>query len=92
MVGAVEAGGPHRGGCAARRDRPAVARPRGHSQRAAFGITRRRVLDDLDARRVASTGRRKTGGMPRLKQYPGGHPQGVPLQDVIADIRPMHNL
>lgn len=29
--------------------------------------------------------------MPRLKQYPEDSP-GVPLQDVITDIRPMHNL
>ncbi len=29
--------------------------------------------------------------MPRLKQFPQDLP-GVPLQDVIADIRPLHNL
>jgi len=34
---------------------------------------------------------KKSGGMPRLKQYPEDLP-GVPLQDVFADIRPMHNL
>jgi adenine specific DNA methylase Mod len=33
----------------------------------------------------------KEGGMPRLKQYPEDLP-GVPLQDIFADIRPMHNL
>jgi site-specific DNA-methyltransferase (adenine-specific) len=33
----------------------------------------------------------KAGGMPRLKQYPEDLP-GVPLQDIFADIRPMHNL
>ena len=33
----------------------------------------------------------KKGGMPRLKQYPEDMP-GVPLQDIFADIRPMHNL
>jgi site-specific DNA-methyltransferase (adenine-specific) len=49
-----------------------------------------RVLDDLD-----QSGRihwpRKQGGMPRLKQYPEDL-KGVPIQDVITDIRPMHNL
>jgi DNA modification methylase len=34
---------------------------------------------------------KKEDGMPRLKQYPEDSP-GVPLQDVITDIRPMHNL
>jgi len=34
---------------------------------------------------------KKEGGMPRLKQYPEDLP-GVPLQDVIAGIKPMHNL
>lgn len=33
----------------------------------------------------------KEGGMPRLKQYPEDLP-GVPLQDIFADLRPMHNL
>jgi adenine specific DNA methylase Mod len=33
----------------------------------------------------------KSDGMPRLKQYPEDLP-GVPLQDVFADIKPMHNL
>lgn len=33
----------------------------------------------------------KKGGMPRLKQYPEDL-SGVPLQDVWADISPMHNL
>lgn len=33
----------------------------------------------------------KDGGMPRLKQYPEDIP-GVALQDVITDIRPIHNL
>lgn len=33
----------------------------------------------------------KQGGMPRLKQYPEDL-NGVPLQDVWTDIRPMHNL
>lgn len=48
------------------------------------------VLEEMDAK-----GRihwpRKVGGMPRLKQYPEDLP-GVPVQDVITDIRPMHNL
>ncbi|MFU7528779.1 site-specific DNA-methyltransferase [Qipengyuania sp. ASV99] len=47
-------------------------------------------LEELDA-----AGRihwpKKEGGMPRLKQYPEDLP-GVALQDVITDIRPMHNL
>lgn len=34
---------------------------------------------------------KKEDGMPRLKQYPEDLP-GVPLQDVITDIKPMHNL
>ncbi len=34
---------------------------------------------------------KKEGGMPRLKQYPEDLP-GIPLQDVINDIRPIHNL
>lgn len=34
---------------------------------------------------------KKEDGMPRLKQYPEDLP-GVPLQDVITDVRPMHNL
>ena len=34
---------------------------------------------------------KKAAGMPRLKQYPEDLP-GVPAQDVITDIRPMHNL
>jgi DNA modification methylase len=33
----------------------------------------------------------KDGGMPRLKQYPKDLP-GVPLQDLILDIKPDHNL
>ncbi|HMJ08525.1 MAG TPA: DNA methyltransferase [Pyrinomonadaceae bacterium] len=33
----------------------------------------------------------KEGGMPRLKQYPDDL-KGIPLQDVISDIRPLHNL
>ena len=49
-----------------------------------------RVLDDLDkAGRVHWP--QKAGGMPRLKQYPENL-KGVPIQDVITDIRPMHNL
>ena len=47
-------------------------------------------LDSLDA-----DGRihwpKKKGGMPRLKLYLDDQP-GVPLQDVWADIRPIHNL
>ena len=47
-------------------------------------------LDRLDA-----AGRvhwpEKADGMPRLKQYPEDLP-GVPLQDIINDIRPLHNL
>ena len=34
---------------------------------------------------------KKKGGMPRLKQYPEDLP-GIPLQDIFADIKPMHNL
>lgn len=34
---------------------------------------------------------KKDGGMPRLKQYPEDM-AGLPLQDVITDIKPMHNL
>ena len=34
---------------------------------------------------------KKKGGMPRLKQYPEDLP-GVAIQDVIADVRPIHNL
>jgi DNA modification methylase len=48
------------------------------------------VLDELDR-----TGRvhwpKKKGGMPRLKQYPEDLP-GVALQDIWADIKPLHNL
>lgn len=33
----------------------------------------------------------KVGGMPRLKQYPE-ELQGIPLQDVWTDIKPLHNL
>jgi len=33
----------------------------------------------------------KSGGMPRLKQYPEDLP-GVPLQDVWVGLRPLHNL
>ena len=48
------------------------------------------VLDAMDA-----AGRihwpSKIGGMPRLKVYPEDA-KGIPLQDVISDIRPMHNL
>jgi site-specific DNA-methyltransferase (adenine-specific) len=33
----------------------------------------------------------KNGRMPRLKQYPQDL-KGIPLQDTIVDIRPMHNL
>lgn len=49
-----------------------------------------RVLEEMDA-----NGRihwpQKEAGMPRLKQYPEDL-RGVPLQDIFADIRPMHNL
>ena len=45
--------------------------------------------------RLHSEGRlhwpKKEGGMPRLKQYPEDLP-GVAIQDVITDIRPIHNL
>ncbi len=48
---------------------------------------------DMD--RLDSSGRihwpKKEGGMPRLKQYPEDL-AGIPLQDIIGDIRPMHNL
>ena len=48
------------------------------------------TLDQMDAKgRVHWP--KKPGGMPRLKQYPEDI-QGVPLQDVITDIRPIHNL
>ncbi|MBA3964034.1 MAG: restriction endonuclease, partial [Chthoniobacterales bacterium] len=47
-------------------------------------------LDKLDAKgRVHWP--KKEDGMPRLKQYPEDLP-GVPLQDLISDIRPMHNM
>ena len=49
-----------------------------------------KTLDDFD-----SKGRihwpKKEGGMPRLIQYPEDL-DGVPLQDVWTDIRPIHNL
>jgi adenine specific DNA methylase Mod len=48
------------------------------------------VLDALDTQGKIHWPQ-KAGGMPRLKQYPEDLP-GVPLQDVWADIRPMHNL
>jgi site-specific DNA-methyltransferase (adenine-specific) len=48
------------------------------------------VLDKLDeAGRIHWPA--KQDGMPRLKQYPEDLP-GVPIADVISDIRPMHNL
>jgi DNA modification methylase len=34
---------------------------------------------------------KKSGGMPRLKQYREDLP-GIPVQDMITDIRPLHNL
>lgn len=34
---------------------------------------------------------KKEGGVPRLKQFPEDMP-GIPLQDVIVDLRPIHNL
>jgi len=48
------------------------------------------TLEELDAAGKLHWPK-KSGGMPRLKQYPGDLP-GVPLQDVWSDIRPMHNL
>ncbi len=49
-----------------------------------------KLLDEMDA-----AGRihwpAKAGGMPMLKRYLDEQP-GMPLQDVIADIPPMHNL
>lgn len=48
------------------------------------------TLDELD-RKGKIHWPKKTGGMPRLKQYPEDLP-GVPVQDVITDIKPMHNL
>jgi len=48
------------------------------------------VLNELDkAGRIHWP--KKTGGMPRLRQYPEDL-KGVPLQDVFSDIKPMHNL
>ena len=47
-------------------------------------------LDELD-RKGRVHWPKKKGGMPRLKQYPEDLP-GVPLQDVWADVRPLHNL
>ena len=53
-------------------------------------LSTQQKLDLLDA-----NGRihwpKKQAGTPRLKQYPEDLP-GVPLQDVITDIRPLHNL
>ena len=48
------------------------------------------TLDELD-RKGRVHWPKKKGGMPRLKQYPEDLP-GVPLQDVWADVRPLHNL
>lgn len=48
------------------------------------------VLDELD-RNGRIHWPAKEGGMPRLKQYPEDLP-GVPVSDVITDIRVMHNL
>jgi adenine specific DNA methylase Mod len=47
-------------------------------------------LDKLDAAGKVHWPQ-KEDGMPRLKQYPEDLP-GVPLQDIITDIRPMHNM
>ena len=60
---------------------------------ARLGITGGTIQEKLDA--LDKAGRihwpKKQAGMPRLKQYPEDLP-GVPLQDVINDISPMHNL
>ena len=48
------------------------------------------VLDELD-RKGRVHWPKKEDGMPRLKQYPEDL-QGVPLQDVWPDVRPLHNL
>ncbi len=47
-------------------------------------------LDELDAA-GAIHWPKKTGGVPRLKQYADTMP-GVPLQTIWGDIRPLHNL
>lgn len=47
-------------------------------------------LEELDAQGKIHWPQ-KTGGMPRLKQYPEDMP-GVPLQDIWSDVRPIHNL
>jgi len=54
------------------------------------GLTTQEKLDLLDSNGRIHWPEKKTG-MPRLKQFPEDLP-GVPLQDVIADIRPLHNL
>jgi DNA modification methylase len=47
-------------------------------------------LEDLDrAGRIHWP--QRAGGMPRLKQYPEDLP-GLPLQDVLDSVRPLHNL
>jgi len=49
-----------------------------------------RVLEEFDhAGRIHWP--KKSGGMPRLKQYPEELP-GIPLQDIWIDIKPLHNL
>jgi DNA modification methylase len=48
------------------------------------------VLDDLD-RKGQIHWPKKSGEMPRLKQYPEDLP-GVALQDIWNDIKPLHNL
>lgn len=48
------------------------------------------VLETLDAQGKLHWPK-KADGMPRLKQYPE-ELDGIPLQDIWSDIRPMHNL
>jgi DNA modification methylase len=57
---------------------------------AAAKLTTQEKLDLLD-KHVRIHWPEKKDGMPRLKQYAEDLP-GVPLQDVISDIRPLHNL
>jgi hypothetical protein len=58
--------------------------------KAAATLTTQEKLDLLDENgRIHWPG--KADGMPRLKQYAEDLP-GVPLQDVVTDIRPLHNL
>jgi site-specific DNA-methyltransferase (adenine-specific) len=59
-------------------------------KKAAATLSTQQKLDLLDERKRIHWPE-KEDGMPRLKQYVEDLP-GVPLQDVITDIRPLHNL